>query len=907
METARWQQIKSLFQETFERPAEEQSAFLQAACAGDAELRRAVQRLLHAHARASGFLDASPVLDHGGSPPAPPDGSEAGEAALPLRIGPYRVTRELGRGGMGTVYLAEREEPGLRKTVAIKVVRVEMGSDLVLRRFRTERQILAALEHPGIARLYDGGSEGGLPYFVMEYVDGQDLLSYCDVHGLSIAERLRLFVRVCEAVQYAHQGFVIHRDLKPSNILVTAAGEPKLLDFGIAKLVTPHGTDEGFEETRTVARLLTPQYASPEQLRGERMTTASDVYSLGVILYQLLCGRLPYRFKTRSPAEIERAISEAEPKAPSTAAMRTDTSAKDGASGTAAAEAVSANRQSTPRKLRRLLHGDLDNIALKALRKEPGERYATAAELSADVRRHLEGFPVQARPARRAYRAMKFVRRHRAGVSAATFALLSLVVGLGIAVWQARVARAERDRAEAEAAKAQEIARFLGGVFQGANPLQARGQTITARDLLDRGTSSIATELKGQPDIQASLLLIMAEAYEGLGASDRALELAQQSLALREHALVPASVDLAESLYWVGRLQRPRRPAAAVPVLERALRMREALLGPDHRDVGLTLCELALALRATGRSAGTRAMIERAVAIGERAARGTATLALLYNFLAIVLHEEGDVPEARRAYERSIAAFDAVGSDTQVWGVVRPLLNLGTLLREEEDLAGATPLLERALAIDDRWAGRESRGSAWALARLGDLARAKGDLPRARDLLEESLRLYAKTAPPDHLDIAAPSSYFGNLILSEGRPKDALPHLERALRIREQTYGSEHPRVAESLVDVAKARAESEGPAAAEPLLRRALAIQRRLLAPRHRSLVPTLTALGRTLARRGEGMEARSLLEEAVAIAQATLPDRHSQRRLAETALAEIQTAATPYRASTPGSIHRR
>jgi serine/threonine protein kinase len=186
METARWQQIKSLFQETFERPAEEQSAFLQAACAGDAELRRAVQRLLHAHARASGFLDASPVLDHGGSPPAPPDGSEAGEAALPLRIGPYRVTRELGRGGMGTVYLAEREEPGLRKTVAIKVVRVEMGSDLVLRRFRTERQILAALEHPGIARLYDGGSEGGLPYFVMEYVDGQDLLSYCDVHGLPL-------------------------------------------------------------------------------------------------------------------------------------------------------------------------------------------------------------------------------------------------------------------------------------------------------------------------------------------------------------------------------------------------------------------------------------------------------------------------------------------------------------------------------------------------------------------------------------------------------------------------------------------------------------------------------------------------------------------------------------------------
>jgi eukaryotic-like serine/threonine-protein kinase len=866
MDPARWERIKAVFQDAFEKDPAERAALLAAACGDDADMRMQAERLLTAHGSVGTFLDA-PLQPETRSASLLGERERSAESLAlqgpkPERIGAYRIVRELGRGGMGTVYLAERDDAGFKKTVAIKVV--SRDSHVMMRRFRTETQILATLEHPGIARLYDGGTtEEGLPYFVMEYVGGENIVAYCERHHLSIADRLRLFRRVCEAVQFAHQSFIVHRDLKPSNILVTADAEPKLLDFGIAKLLNPELAGGPVEETMEMTRLLTPQYASPEHVRGQPVTTASDVYSLGVILYELLTGARPYRItNAQSTAEIERAVCETDAAPPSAVA---------------------------PSARRRELRGDLDNIVLKALRKAPAERYGTAAELAEDIRRHVERFPVQAQPDRVAYRAGKFMRRHRAAVAAAAITAASLVAGLGVALWQARVARAERDRAAAETAKAQQVAGFLSSVFQGANPVLARGKTVTARELLDQASTSIETKLKDEPDVQASLLLVIADAYRSLTLFDKSAELAERALALREQAFPPRSLEVAEALLMAGRMQgRVGRAARAVPFLERALSVREDRLGPNDRAVAEVLIDLAITRSSMGHDDGNREMLQRAVDIFERTAPASARLAYAYNCLGAYFYNRRDYDRARAAYQRSIAVYEK-SDEAESWGVAMPLVNLGDVLLQQGDFDAARPFFERAMAIDVKTFGKESQGVAYALGRLGDLARATGDLARAFELLHRSLAIYAKTVPADHYEIADVTVYLGRALVADGKPREALAQFERALRIQEQTHGRDFSEVAEVLVELGRARAAAEGPAVAEPALRRALTIQRHALSAESEALVPTLTALGQVLARQHKAAEARPLLEEAVRIAGSRLPERHSDRLEAEAALADL------------------
>ena len=482
-----WERVKTLFQEAVSQEPREWAALLERECGDDPEIRQQVERLLKAHRGSEGFLE-TPVA---GFAPAASSADEDGEVAVPLpaRIGPYRVLSELGRGGMGTVYLAEREDEGFRKTVAVKVVRRGMDSAFVLRRFRTERRILAALEHPGIARLYDGGTtEDGLPYFVMEYVPGESLLTYCDARTLPIAERLRLFRRVCNAVQFAHQALVVHRDLKPSNVLVTPQGNPKLLDFGIAKLLAPPATGDVEEATATLLRVMTPGYASPEQVRGGPVTTASDVYSLGVILYELLSGQRPYRVHGLDAAEVERVVTTQEAAPPSAAAAQ---------------------------GLRRALRGDLDNIVLKALQKDPVHRYATAAELADDIGRHLDGRPVHARPDRRAYRAAKFIRRHRLAVAAATAAVIALAAGLAVALWQARVARAEREVAQRRFSEAR---RLIHTVIFDIQPKlgSVPGATALRKTLIDETLQYLEALARDAGDDNPAMLRELVGSYRQL-------------------------------------------------------------------------------------------------------------------------------------------------------------------------------------------------------------------------------------------------------------------------------------------------------------------------------------------------------------------------------------------------------
>ena len=411
MTTGRWRRIEDLFHQARERPPAERRPFIEAAAAGDTELRDEVLSLDASAEGAGEFLDVPPVSGNASAAAPPLDGR---------RIGAYRLEREISSGGMGTVYLAVRDDDQYRKRVAIKLIRPGLESDFVIRRFLTERQILAGLEHPNIARLIDGGaSEAGWPYLVMEYVEGLPVDEYCKRHHLTVEERLVLFRKVCAAVHYAHQHLVIHRDLKPNNILVGPDGEPKLLDFGIAKLLDPGHAGDAMAQTRTGVVLLTPLYASPEQILGGRISTASDVYSMGVLLYELLTGQRPYATDAGQPGRLAGAIVEEEPERPSTAVARA-----------ARRTAASPNDAEPPERLRRRLQGDLDNIVLMAIRKDPQRRYGSAEQFSDDIRRYLEGLPVIARRDTLGYRSSKFLRRHMAATVAVAGVLVALVAGL---------------------------------------------------------------------------------------------------------------------------------------------------------------------------------------------------------------------------------------------------------------------------------------------------------------------------------------------------------------------------------------------------------------------------------------------------------------------------------------------
>ena len=424
----KWDQVKELFMLALERDPEERSVFLRQACGGDESLRTEIESLLSSFDGATTFLEDSPTADL--------FFAQSREMAG-KRIGAYRIIRECGHGGMAVVYLAERADDEYRKQVAIKKVKPGTNTDEILRRFRTERQALAGLDHPNIVRLLDGGStEKGLPYLIMDYVEGVRIDEYCNIHRLSITERLRLFSTVCRAVQYAHESLLIHRDLKPSNILITKEGVVRLLDFGIAKVLNPQWSPDA-TLTRTNSRPMTPEYASPEQVRGEAVTNATDIYSLGLLLYELLTGHRPYRVRPDSPLELERMVCNEEPEKPSAAVSRIDERAthEGGTPTLMTPQLVAEARATRPEELPRCLRGDLDTIVMKALRKEPQHRYASAEDFAKDIERYLSGMPIEARRPTLFYRGGKFVHRH---VESLATAILLLAVSAGVGTWEAR-------------------------------------------------------------------------------------------------------------------------------------------------------------------------------------------------------------------------------------------------------------------------------------------------------------------------------------------------------------------------------------------------------------------------------------------------------------------------------------
>jgi tetratricopeptide (TPR) repeat protein/tRNA A-37 threonylcarbamoyl transferase component Bud32 len=646
----RFRQCEELFHAAAALSGRERAELLEQACAGDPGLRVEVERLLAAHARAGDFI-ASPAIA-GAADWFPREESWSGR-----RVGPYRILSEIGRGGMGAVYLAERADGQYEQRVALKLIKRGMDTEQVLARFRSERQILASLDHPHIARLLDGGStDEGVPFFAMEYIEGEPIDAYADRQDLSVEDRIRLFLHVCAAVAYAHQHLVVHRDIKPLNILVTPDGTPKLLDFGIAK-VLHDGADEA-TSTVTGMRLLTPEYASPEQVEGQHATTASDVYALGVVLYELLTGRSPYRLRSRAPLDVVVAVRTTDPERPSVAGS-TD-------------------------KIRRRLRGDLDVILLTALRKEPTRRYPSVEQFAGDLRRHLEGLPVRARPDTFRYRAGKFVRRNRGAVAAATVVMLALVAGTVATAWQAREARAAQARAERRFADVRRLANAILFDYhdaikdlRGARPVRERliHDALGYLDTLAReahGDASLQRELaaayKRWGDLQTGDATNLADndgaarSYaKALGMLDALLRSDSANVQVRRDAAA-AELALGKIVWGRGNL------TAALGHAERARGLLEPLVAAAPDDTGLRL-QLSSALDRLGEIsleagdiAGSlryhRAALERlesAPAAERQRPLVRYQISVAYGHLADTQSEADDLPGALQSHRRSLA------------------------------------------------------------------------------------------------------------------------------------------------------------------------------------------------------------------------------------------------------------
>ncbi|MGH7569975.1 MAG: protein kinase domain-containing protein, partial [Gemmatimonadales bacterium] len=689
--------------EALDLAPEERVAFIERCCADDPGLGAELKALL-AGADAASILEspaaafAGPILDELGAGPDPADSQS--------RFGPYRIVRELGRGGMGAVYLAERSDDQYQTRVALKLLPSWSGADeRRVQRFLEERQILAALDHPDIARLLDGGvTPGGLPWFAMQYVEGVPIDRYCDELRLSIEGRLELFCRVCATVAYAHRNLVVHRDLKPANILVTADGRVSLLDFGIAKLLGSHPATAAVSLTVTGERLLTPLYASPEQVRGDPVSTATDVYALGVLLHVVLTGSYPYRLSSWQQYEVVRAVLEQEPERPSVAILRGSGAPHGDASG-APPEQVATARGSTPAKLGRRLRGDLDAIVLKAMEKDPTRRYGSAEQLEADVQRHLAGLPVAARPAGRLYQAGKFLRRHRIGV-AATAAVTLLVLGFALvtAVQSTRI-RAQAERIALERDRAEEVARYLANLFETSTPSPRERRGVTTREVLDSAAARIEGDLSRQPDTRARLMFEMGRAYLTLGLPERAQHFLEASLALRRSLSSSGSRDVAATLDLLGAvLLEQGQLERAERTWREALALRRRLLGSRHGDVARTLNGLAAVLRAQGRARDAESVSREALAI-DRARPGDNRVDVAQSLrgVADALLDRGDYAGAESLYRQALSLLRAKLPEEHP-DVAGTVLHLGAALKGTGQKAAADSLLRYGLALYRRLA-----------------------------------------------------------------------------------------------------------------------------------------------------------------------------------------------------------
>lgn len=849
----RFRRADALFDAVLDIPAAEQDAYLVQAAGDDTALLEDVRQLLAAHYSSADFLEHA----------ASPDGAallretwDAPAPSMPGRVGPFRVVRELGRGGMGAVYLAERDDAHFEQRVALKVVRA-LGADASLvRRFREERQILARLEHRHIARLLDGGvADGGTPWFAMEFIEGERLDTWCDARSLSVDARLRLFEATCEAVQYAHGQLVVHRDLKPSNIMVTTAGELKLLDFGVAKLLSANDA----EATQT-ALGMTPQYAAPEQVRGGPITAATDVYALGVLLYELLTGKRPYDVNQRSPAEVERIVCEMEPARPSM------TLGSDDAAGRARARGVN------PDRLRRRLRGDLDAIVMKALRKEPERRYPSVSALLDDLRRERDGRPVTARPESAAYLIRRFARRNRTAMVGAT-----VVAGLLIGGFVRE--RGLRQIAEAETRTARSVEQYLLTVFGTADPFVPQDSTAaarSARELLDRGTARLDTALASEPQVRPRLRTALGRVYGNLGLYDQAGRQLQLALSEQRNLSGDRSAATATILNELGLLRdRQGRIEEADSLLSRALELRRVQLGSSDSATAATLEHLSEVRRERNDFPGAEALAREALAI-RRSLHGDSALAtsVSQQMLAEILHDEGNDSAAVTFFRDALAIRERIVGRAHPL-VAKTLFNLALTERRLGHIAVSESLYRETLDIQRQVLGADHPAVASTLNGLADLLhKAASRSDEAEALLRQALDINRRRLGEHNAEVSTNLGNLAAIVRERGDYPEAERLLQQALAIDEATFGPEHSYVAYDLNELATILRMRGKPDSATSIFRRVLATNRRIGGEGHRNTLAVKVQLGRALRESGRFGDAADVFREALSHLKADNPD---------------------------------
>lgn len=727
-------------------------------------------------------------------------------------VGPYRITEKLGSGGMGTVYRATRIDGEFHQYVAIKFIKSGVDTEENIQRFRMEREILSALKHPNIAQIYDGGvTEDGLPYLIMEYISGQPIDRFCNKNRLTVGQRLNLFKQVCNAVQFAHSNLVIHRDLKTQNIHITDEGVVKILDFGVAKLLDADKTEFTLIETQPGQKFWTPQYAAPELVKGETVTTATDIYALGVLLHNLLTNMFPHSMKGETLAEIESIIKEKPPQ-----------SLIQSFANNPNQQECLKQRKISKAELKKILKGDLDALVLKAIRKEPAYRYASASQLLEEIERYQSGLPLLAQKGTLQYKTGKFIRRHKTGIATAAIFLMFFSGFGGFYTWQISK---ERDRIQLESEKSEQVAQFLVDLFMANNPVDAQGVDLTGRELLQRGVERIEN-LSDQPIIQAEMFYTIGRVFRGMNQPEEALPLLEKALKLQNEYLQKDHPDIAHTLNMLGSVYwSDQKAEKAHPYLQKALEMRRRLYGDYHPDVFTSMNNLALVLKDLGKLNKAENMyLETLEARKEYYGNEHAKIGVSLNNLAFLLQERGKYIEAETYYRQTVNMFRKLQGN-QHSDVAIGLNNLGAVLHKLGKLDEAEEVLKESIAIRHKVYGEEHMKVGYALNNLALVQKDRNDFVSAGLTAQKSLSIFYKTHGNEHNNIAVTLSILGDIFKAERNYTKAEEYYLKALTMRRNLYGDQHIQAAHSLKNLGTLYLDQRRSEKAEPVIREALTI----------------------------------------------------------------------------------